>query len=238
MRTPPPHPPTPTHSASQSDSIHCPPRGPLFLTHRLLTASRLCTDKTSGAASVAAVDAPPSPPTQPARPNAQPPFRSSTSSRSHLPRWSSMPPHSPVVAYSPALALALSRSDYPVTEVALGCAKSPSNNIHRNARLACCRSSTCCSRRFRHYPTTTTTYELQDQHHRLLMGVHTFSRVQCQSRKAPPPLALSSTCFYHRAGPAANKEDNFIYAVHLLVFAVAAIAVRVVKRGPCEAWCL
>uniref|UniRef100_A0A5K3F5G0 Ephrin RBD domain-containing protein n=1 Tax=Mesocestoides corti TaxID=53468 RepID=A0A5K3F5G0_MESCO len=98
---------------------------------------------------------------------------SSISSRSHLPHWLSMPPHSPLAAYTPELA-----PDYSATEVALGCVTSPSNNnyaynlfIHRSAQLACCRSSTCCSRQFRHYPTTTTTCELQDQHHPCSMPV-------------------------------------------------------------------
>uniref|UniRef100_A0A5K3G6E5 Uncharacterized protein n=1 Tax=Mesocestoides corti TaxID=53468 RepID=A0A5K3G6E5_MESCO len=58
------------------------------------------------------------PPSQPASqpgprhsPSSGAPSPSSfTSSRSHLPRWSSMPPHFHLAAYSPALAPALSLS--------------------------------------------------------------------------------------------------------------------------------
>uniref|UniRef100_A0A5K3G2R5 Uncharacterized protein n=1 Tax=Mesocestoides corti TaxID=53468 RepID=A0A5K3G2R5_MESCO len=113
---------------------------------------------------------------------------SSISSRSNLSHWSSMPPHSPVVAYSPALYLSFS-----ATEIALGCVTSLSNNnyaynrfINRNAQLACSRTDFRCSRQFGHYSTiTTTTYELQDHHHQLTGSMPV--------SYGPSPLAFTST---------------------------------------------
>uniref|UniRef100_A0A5K3G1F1 Pentatricopeptide repeat-containing protein n=1 Tax=Mesocestoides corti TaxID=53468 RepID=A0A5K3G1F1_MESCO len=93
-------------------------------------------------------------------PSGAPSPSSSTSSRSHLPRWSSMPPHFHLAAYSPALAPALSFNDYSAIETALACVTSLSNNnyayklfIHMNAQLSCTRRYYYCSMQFGHYPT-------------------------------------------------------------------------------------
>uniref|UniRef100_A0A5K3FZK5 Uncharacterized protein n=1 Tax=Mesocestoides corti TaxID=53468 RepID=A0A5K3FZK5_MESCO len=104
-----------------------------------------------------------------------------------------MPPHSPVVAYSPAIYLSFS-----ATEIALGCVTSLSNNnyaynpfINRNAQLACSRTDFRCSRQFWHYSTiTTTTYELQDHHRKLTGNDNPLALCQPQPQPPPPPPPL------------------------------------------------
>uniref|UniRef100_A0A5K3FXL6 Secreted protein n=1 Tax=Mesocestoides corti TaxID=53468 RepID=A0A5K3FXL6_MESCO len=159
---------------------------------RFLKASRLCTDRTTGAASAAAVDAShPHPPSQPASqaqctgPLQDVIFDNSIAAGRYSQPASLRLDMNPTLLGSLMLSLSATtqRLNLPLAVSKARATTILAYNIfiHRSARLAFYRSSTCCSRQFRHYPTTTTTYELQDQHHRLLMGVHTFSPVQCQS---------------------------------------------------------